>query len=334
MSNLWSQDDFVRYADAASKPGRLQEIIQNTHKILEYRLTGEEERAHILTDTNVSPLIYHTVAGILSTMGVEPTISIIQKLDAPNNEPTKEVSAGVKETDVIVNLMTFTVSHAAAVEHARYDLGVDYILLADPTEDSFTQGAITADPAEVDGFTDEVADILEEADWIEVTSPYGTDVEFSIEGRRQVRARFPMGETPTCPIEETVNGTIVHESFMMGVGILDDPIIWEVEEGRIQEIRGGKEARALERYIDRHGDENSYWIGEFSAMTQPNARPNGNYIEHKQVRGGVHFACGTGTNLGGQYRSSLHLDGIQLEPTVVVDGVTLIEDGEYRLENF
>lgn len=331
MVKYWSTDDLVRYADTAEKPGRIQSIIKNTHKILDWRLEGTEESALIVTDTEVSPLVYHTMAGVLQTKGIDPTISIQPQLDAPNAEPTDELAGGMENTDIIVNMMTYTITHSSAIEHARHDLGVEYILLANATEDTLSRGAVEAEPAEVDKFTNRVADILQDASQVEVTSPHGTDVEMSIEGRDQVIANYPLGETPTCPVEETVNGTIVHDSFMMGVGLLDEPIVWEVEDGRIQEISGGREATALRNYIDAHGDKNSYWIGEFSVMTNHEARPNGNYIEHKEVAGGVHMALGTGTELGGKYRSSIHLDGVQLEPTVEVDGEVILDQGEFTI---
>lgn len=332
MSRFWSTDDQVRYADTAEKHGRLQEITQNMHKVLEWNLEGDEESAFIVTDTDVSPVLYHTAAGVLRTMGVDPTIAVIPLMDAPNNEPSAEVGAAAKETDVIVNMCRYSITHTDAIAHAVQDLGKEYVLLADPTEDYFRKGAVTADPEETTAFTHRVASIVDAAEDVRVTSEGGTDVEFSVAGREPIYTPYPLGETPLCPVEETVNGTIVHDSFMMGVGILEEPITWEVEDGRIVEISGGREAAALRDYVDERGDDNAYWIGEFSVQTQPAARPNGNYIEHKQVRGGVHFALGTGTDLGGKYSSSIHLDGIQLSPTVTFDGETIVRAGEFDHE--
>lgn len=327
MTRYWSADDMVRYGDTADKYSRLQPIIENATKILDYRLSGDEKEAVIITDTEVSPLLYHTVAGVLASRGIEPTITLIPQLDVPNEEPPESVSEAVKVTDVIINMCVYTITHTEAIEHATLELDIPYILLADPTEDTFSRGMMDADPEELDRFTERVATVLQEGTQVTVTSPQGTDVELSTKGRDQVIVRYPLGETPTCPVEESINGIIVHESFMMGVGMLDEPITWEIEDGRIVEITGGQEAEKLKQFVDEHGDKSSYWIGEFSVMTHPTARPNGNYIEHKEVRGGVHFAMGDGRDLGGQYASSLHLDGVQLEPTVNVDGTTLVRDG-------
>lgn len=329
MSKYWSVDDQVRHADTADKPGKIQEITENIHKILDWNLDGDEENALIITDTDVSPILYHTMAGVLSTFDVEPTIMVIPLMDAPNNEPSDEVAQAATATDLVINMCRYSITHTEAIAHALHELDKKYLLLADPTEDYFRNGAVTADPARVDEFNQKIHSIISDADWVTVGSDAGTDVEMSLEGREPILAEYPLGETPLCPVEESVNGTIVHDSFMMGIGILEEPIEWEVEDGRIVAINGGREAQALRTYVETKGDENSYWIGEFSVQTQPNARPNGNYIEHKQVRGGVHFALGTGTDLGGKYQSCIHLDGIQLEPTVTVDGHELVRNGEF-----
>jgi leucyl aminopeptidase (aminopeptidase T) len=112
-----------------------------------------------------------------------------------------------------------------------------------------------------------------------------------------------------------------------GVGLLDDPIVWEVEDGWITEIRGGAEADRLRAYVDEFGDENAMAFAEFAMVTNPAARPNGNYFENKFVGGGVHMALGDNTSYGGPHSSSIHLDGVQTKPTVTVDGETVIRDG-------
>ena len=49
--------------------------------------------------------------------------------------------------------------------------------------------------------------------------------------------------------------------------------------------------------------------------------------------GTVHVALGTGVSAPDglylrRYASKLHLDGVMTQPTVTVDGVTVVEDGE------
>lgn len=332
MVKYWSPDNRVRYADGAEKHGRLQDIIANVHKIFDWKLTGQEQSALLVADTETSPVIYQTMAGVLSTLGVEATISIIPQQDAPNMEPPRAVEQSAKTVDLIVNVGRYALLHSDAMQHAINDHNALYLYLADTTEDYFTRGAVEADPEDLDEFTRRVSNLLANAVQVEVTTPQGTDVEFRVDPDRNFPLTgYPAGETPMCPIEESVDGTIVIDSYMMGVGLLEEPITWEVEAGWIETITGGPEAEVLKDVIDTYGDENSRWIAEFSMMTNPHARPNGIYIEHLSVGGGTHFALGNGTSLGGMYNSSIHLDGAQLEPTVVVDDEVVIEGGTFQI---
>jgi leucyl aminopeptidase (aminopeptidase T) len=330
MVEYWSDDDLVRYADTASKHGCLQEMIGNVHRIFDWRLDGDEETALLVADTETSPLIYQTMAGVLSTHDVEATTMLISQQDAPNMEPPAGVGEAAATADVIVNVGRYALLHADAMQAACEGRDVVYLYLADTTEDYYTRGAIEADPAELDEFTQKISNRHRNADRIEVTTPQGTDVEMRVDSSRHFPlVGYPAGEAPGCPIEESVDGTIVIDSYMMGVGLVDEPIVWEVEDGWIEEIHGGPEADVLKSVIDEYGDENSRRIAEFSMMTNPHARPNGTYIEHLSVGGGTHFALGNGTYLDGEYNSSIHLDGAQLDLTVTIDGDRVIEDGEF-----
>jgi len=330
MVGYWSRDDLVRYADTAPKHGRLQEMIGTMHDIFAWNFDGDERSALVVADTETSPLIPQTMAGVLSTMDITPTVTTIPQQDAPNMEPPATVSRAAEGVDAIVNVGRYAILHSDAMQAAIKERDVPYLYLADTTEDYFTRGAVEADPADLDAFTRKISDIHKNADHIEVTTPQGTDVEMRVDSSRHFPLTgYPAGEAPGCPIEESVNGIVVVDSYMMGVGLVEDPIVWEVEDGRIEEIRGGPEAEKLRTVIEEYGDENARWIAEFSMMTNPHARPNGIYIEHLSVGGGTHFALGNGTSLGGRYDSSIHLDGAQLEPTVTVDGERVIEDGEF-----
>lgn len=332
MVTHWGLDRLVRYGDTASKPGRLQAIIEHVDKVLRWHLTGRETRALIIADTETSPFVTQTMAGGFATFDVEPTVIVITQQDAPNLEPPDAVARAARATDVIVNVGTYALLHSSAMQRAITELDTTYLYLGGTNEDYFSRGAVEADPAKLDAFTRDLHERLRTADRVEVTCPYGTDVSFRIDGtRKHPFTGYPAGETPTCPVETSVEGTVVVDSYMMGVGLVDEPITWEITEGEVTAISGGQAARALQALLAEHGDEHARKIGEFSMMTNPCARPNGIYIEHLSVGGGTHFAIGDGTSLGGRYSSSIHLDGAQLNPTVRLDGETVIDQGEFTI---
>jgi len=262
---------------------------------------------------------------------------LIRPPEHPGAEPPEPVGAALKEADVIFTATSKSIGHTKAVNDARKIKGSRIVSMSGITEDIMIRGAATADYQEVKKLTDRLAELLRRGKKVRVTSNLGTDVSFRIEGR-EVISLTPVGLNPgdisgvyggevgLCPIEDTVNGTIVIDNFMMEVGFLKEPITWKVKDGKVLEISGGKEAEQLKDYIDRWGDEFSNNIGEFAIGTNPKARNVG--LECREVIGTLHFALGEGITYGGRLRSSLHLDGVMLKPTVIVDGVIIVRNGE------
>lgn len=336
--------------DSTFKPGRLTQITQAMHTIAEECINvNPGEKYAIITDTETSPLLTNLMAGMIKSYDGEVVQVTIPQLPYPSAEPSSMAGAAMQEADVFINMCTRTISHTEVRNEAQYEHDSDYFLLPAQTEDSFIRGAITADPYDVRDRTVAVTEALTEADDVHVETEHGTDISFSLEGRPPKMsqaflgdekgtgdiATWPSGETPTLPVHEGMNGTIVVDSFMMGVGLLDDHIVWEVEDGEITSIEGGPDAAELQRIVDEKGDENSYRIGEFSIGTNPKARVMGKPFEDKEVEGSVHFALGTGIyyppHYEPDYRSSLHLDGILAGPTITADGELIVDEGDVLL---
>jgi aminopeptidase len=181
---------------------------------------------------------------------------------------------------------------------------------------------------------------------VRVTSPRGTDVEVSIEGRPAlevvpVKQRGAMmgpvplwGEVAFAAVEGFTNGDIVVDGNMLGIGVpghVSEPIRWRVEGGRYQAIEGGEDARRLLEVVkDVPGAD---VVGEFAFGTSDFA-PLGSPSE-KGRKGTVHFALGDNENCypGGRNVSRLHLDGVVHHVTLqIVDtGEYLLKDGKWQL---
>lgn len=179
---------------------------------------------------------------------------------------------------------------------------------------------------------------MRETSTVQVSSEYGTDIKFCIKGRPifvltgfatepGTFAALPDGEVATCPLEGSANGIIVFDQTMDGIGFLLDPIKLKVEEGRVVEIQGGEEAEKLRRII-RASDEGATNIAEFAIGTNSMALIIGNMAEDKKKEGSVHIAIGDNHNLGGKVKSSIHLDGLMVKPTVKLDGEVIVRGGK------
>jgi leucyl aminopeptidase (aminopeptidase T) len=298
----------------------------------------------IVTDTEVSPLISHSIAGAVKAAGGTASIHLMEPLAVPSAEPPRAVAAAMVECDFLLNCCSRSITHSRAAHEAYLERGIHYVVLSNVTEDMLLRGAATADIQTVRDISLKTRAALNSDTRVHITTALGTDVWFDTTGRPfcgyygkfedgATITVFPGGEVNTTPNEDSGEGRIVFDSFMMEIGLLNEPIIWTLEKGRIVKIEGGREARQLERLLDTRGDQYSRYIGELSVGTNYRARSIGSALEDKEVYGRVHIACGTGVSANdgswrARYQSSLHLDGIMSLPTVTVGSTTVVKDGE------
>ena len=156
----------------------------------------------------------------------------------------------------------------------------------------------------------------------------------------QVR-NLPDGEVSTCPID--VNGTVVIDGclgdfFIQKYGSLEDtPIIIEVENARAKEesIECADEQLRQEftRYLFEN-DENSHRIGEFAIGTNTCLTELIHNIVQDEKFPSVHIAFGGPgpSETGADWDCRSHVDGVIISPTIIVDGVTIMDKGQFRLE--
>ena len=179
-----------------------------------------------------------------------------------------------------------------------------------------------------------------------VTSPAGTDVMVSINGRPalevtpikkrgQMMGPVPLwAEVAFAAVENQTKGTIVVDGVMLGIGLpgqVEEHIHWTIEGGRCVAIEGRSEAERLSQVIA--GVDGADIIGEFAFGTSEKS-PWGSPSEKGRL-GTVHFALGDNHNAypGGQNVSTLHLDGVCLQASleIVETGQFIIKDGQWVL---
>jgi leucyl aminopeptidase (aminopeptidase T) len=200
-------------------------------------------------------------------------------------------------------------------------------------------GGLTADYHEVERLTNLASDVLDKGRIVEITTPSGTNLTMSTEGRTCLRdtglyhgppntwGNLPAGEACLAPVEGTTQGILVVDS--MG-GVVTQPVSVTIKNGWAQKFEG-TDAVKLESLL-RKGDDNAFNVGELGVGTNAKARLTGAVLENEKVLGTVHIALGDNSSYpGGHSKSNIHMDGILLEPTVKVDGVLLLEKGKLKL---
>jgi leucyl aminopeptidase (aminopeptidase T) len=198
---------------------------------------------------------------------------------------------------------------------------------------------LIADYSKIAALSEKVAKVLSKGRQARVTSPAGTDIEFSIRGRGALAdtglvhqpgdmSNLPAGEAFLAPVEGTAEGVMVFEAAVAGLGKLgDDKIRIKVEQGYAVEFTGSAQARKLEEMLEPHGRE-AYNIAELGIGTNDKAIISGKILEDEKILGTVHLALGDNKSMGGAVGVSSHLDGLILKPSVWIDGERIMEDGK------
>jgi aminopeptidase len=193
--------------------------------------------------------------------------------------------------------------------------------------------------------------VLDEGKEIRVTSPAGTDLRFSIEGRKgQVDdgdfrlpgkgGNLPCGEAYISPKNQTAEGVIVFDGT---VDLIPDSVIPETpvkvafKGGFVTEVSGGIEAERLLEVI-RKGEQmardvgkveeerNARALGELGIGINPAATMTCNMLEDEKVWRTVHFAIGM--NLDNDGHAFIHQDCLVKRPSLWVDGRQIMKDGD------
>lgn len=314
------------------------ELVASAYRLVT-EVIGVNKNDAVLVVTDAAKFnVGKAFTSVCRSLGAETVLAMMPMTGEHGNEPPGIIAAAMKAADIVFAPTTHAITHT----QSRLDAaaaGTRIVILRGVDEDMLIKGAMTGDFKEVQAITARVAESLTGADTVRVTSAEGTDVTFKISGRKVFRldgffqeemgfAALPGGEAPTSPIEGTTNGTLVFDYSMDGIGRLSQPIRLEVKDGRVVSVDGsGEDVQTIEKYF-KH-DDNARNIAEFAIGTNPNARLIGNLAEDKKLLGTVHFAIGDNKSLGGDVESTIHLDGLMVKPTVVVDeNRTIVRNGK------
>jgi len=252
-------------------------------------------------------------------------------------EPPGTVALAMRFSDVVIAPTTCSLTHTQARLQAT-EARARIATMPKITADMMCRGGMLADYNVVSRLTKKVASRFERAAEVEVKTSAGTELTFSIAGRKPHAdtgifhapgdfGNLPAGEVFIAPVEGTAEGRVVIDGSM--ADRKGGRIEISVEKGVAVKISGNY-AQKLIRMLDEAGPK-ARNIAEFGIGTNPKARLIGNVLEDEKVLGTCHIALGDNSTFGGRVRAGVHIDGIILKPTVKLDGRILMRNGRLKI---
>ena len=218
------------------------------------------------------------------------------------------------------------------------------------TIDMLTKGALALTVDEhrrMQKFAQAIMMKLKDATQLELSTPAGTRLSFSVNNRPFFTdtmmdwvlmkwMNLPTGEAIVAPVETTLEGTLVCDLAVGGIGPLKQPVTLQVKSGKV--LKAASENGAVLKRVQAslETDAMSSVVGEFAFGINPKARFIEEFLEAEKILGTVHIAFGDNTDFpGGKNDSANHMDFLMGKPTVKAklrDGevATLLVDGVFQ----
>ena len=184
--------------------------------------------------------------------------------------------------------------------------------------------------------------LLEQAQRVCITAPNGTNLTFNLADRPvniydgvvdeedvEKGAFFvglPGGAVQLAPSEATADGTFISDVPEPTTGVLVPNVRWDFKDGKLVTFEGGKNIDVVKEMWEKGtGDKNR--IGIFTLGINPKAKTGFTY--NPIVLGTATIGVGDNSKIGGKNESDWGFSSTIAEPTVELDGRTLIKQGRF-----
>ena len=323
------------------------------------RSVQKGDKLLVMTDDAMDPLVWQSVMAAIEERGAEPVLCLFPRLKYHCADPPALAIAAAKGTDVVIALTTTALnSGTPGFRQIRAEGGgsgrTPIWLMEETTPEVLCDGGGRCNldqVAEISDIQRRIGEVYDRSKKVRVLSKAGSDLVADIDqmppdyyakrwgaipfGRDEETGKlkggtWPWGEIHAEPVPGTANGTLVWDTTAhYPPGRWREPVALTIKDGRVVDIQGGVEAEQVRKYLERHGDDNSWQVGgEIAIGTNQWCWPASGLMRNdKKAYGAMHFGIGHGADRG-LNNSVLRLEGIIGQVTVVADDTVVCEDGK------
>lgn len=302
------------------------------------------ETVLITGDTSSDRRVIEAFAAAAYAIDAVPVVINYATAPCSLMEPPAPVAGAVERADIWIELSLSYIMHTKAFQ-ASIANGVRYICLTGMDVEMLVNTVTRVNYDLMIELGEHFKSILGKANKIQVKSKNGTDLTAYHNGRgirhsgqRATIKGYPImlgGQTSWCPVEETINGTLVFDGALWPpaeIGKLNNPIKLTLEAGVVTKIEGGSEADIFAAWLESYNDKNCYRLAHYSQGFNPGVtKVTGRIVEDERVFGCMEFGIGSQGKaiMGACWDAPSHTDGILLKPTIILDDVVIEQDGIY-----
>jgi leucyl aminopeptidase (aminopeptidase T) len=267
--------------------------------------------------------------------GGEATLAVISERESHAAEPPRAVAAAMLAVDIVVAPTIQSISHTEA-RRAATEAGVRVASMPGVTGEMLAR-VMGADLKLVRKRGTSVGRALGAGAEARITCTNGSHLRLGLEDRTAIvdagalnmRGAFgniPCGEAFIAPLEGTAEGTLIVDGSIAAIGRLAEPVELTVRGGHLADASGAEGERLME-LLTEHSDEGTN-VAELGIGTNERAILTGNILEDEKILGTAHVAFGASAAIGGTVQVPVHLDCVVMQPTVEIDGATIVHAGE------
>jgi leucyl aminopeptidase (aminopeptidase T) len=303
----------------------------------------------VYDDSAADHRVIEAIAAAAHAVGGKVTLCTYETPPGVCMEPPEPVAAAMKNADVLIENSVQYILYSRAQEESL-KLARVYFILAGYNVDDFVRMVGKVNYPSMIEFGELLTDMTQKAKKVRVTSKAGTDVEALNNGRevtnaggiynmpkRPLNRIMPAGQIAWCPLEETINGTIVYDGYLWPpdeIGALPKPPVKvTVKKGVIVDIEQNANGVVFKKWLDSFKDPKMYRIAHYTYGTCPTAelKPTTKIAEGERYFGNFEWGMGMqGPAIGGKsWSAASHCDGTAIAVSVYLDGEQIEENGKF-----